>query len=72
LGKEYPHPSGGCVYIFYMTTTATVDELVLGEGEAMHYIKLADLNPPQPYQGHPFTTFAAQAIQGYLATLSNH
>jgi len=68
LGQDFPHPSGGHVYIYYVTTTATVDDLVLGEGEAMHYVKVAELNPSQPYQGYPFTSFTVQALQVYLAT----
>jgi 8-oxo-dGTP pyrophosphatase MutT (NUDIX family) len=71
LGQDFPHPSGGHVYVYYITTNATLDDLVLGEGEAMHYIKIAELNPPQPYLGHPFTTFSAQALQTYLATHTN-
>jgi ADP-ribose pyrophosphatase YjhB (NUDIX family) len=68
LGQEFAHPSGGRVYIYYITTTATLDDLVLGEGEAMHYARIDELNPPQPYQGHPFTSFTSQALQTYLAT----
>lgn len=71
LGQNFDHPSGGRVYIYYMTTTATLDDLVLGEGEAMHYAAVAELDPPQPYQGHPFTHFTAQALQTYLLALRN-
>src|SRR3954467_14619376 len=53
LGQEYPHASGGRTYIYYLTTTATAEDLVLGEGEAMRYIQMADLHLPQPYMGHP-------------------
>ena len=66
LGQTFPHERGGSVYIYYMTTTAMLDDLVLGEGEAMHYAKIAELNPPQPYQGHPFTSLSGLAIQRYL------
>jgi hypothetical protein len=51
-----------------MTTTATLEDLVLGEGETMHFAKVSELNPPQPYLGHPFTTVSGQALQTYLAT----
>jgi 8-oxo-dGTP diphosphatase len=68
LGEDFPHASGGRVYIYYMTTTATLDELVLGEGEAMHYARVAELDPPHPYLGHPFTILSAQALQTYLAS----
>lgn len=68
LGQESPHPSGGRVYIYYLTTTATPDDLILGEGEAMHYIQAADLHLPQPYRGHPFTQLTVQALQIYLET----
>jgi 8-oxo-dGTP diphosphatase len=71
LGQHFDHPSGGRVYIYYMTTTATLDDLVLGEGEAMHYAAVGELDPPQPYQGHPFTHFTAQALQAYLLGLRN-
>jgi 8-oxo-dGTP diphosphatase len=71
LGEDFPHPSGGRVYIFYMNTIATLDDLVLGEGEAMHYAKVSDINPPLPYQGHPFTSFTARALQHYLAKAHN-
>ncbi len=71
LGQDFPHPSGGHVYIYYITTDATLDDLVLGEGEAMLYAKVAGLNPWQTYQGHPFTTFSAQALQTYLTTHAN-
>jgi 8-oxo-dGTP pyrophosphatase MutT (NUDIX family) len=67
LGQTSPHPSGGQVYIYYMTTTATLDEFVLGEGEAMRYALAGELNLPQPYQGYPFTTFTIAALQTYLA-----
>jgi 8-oxo-dGTP diphosphatase len=67
LGEDFPHPSGGHVYIYYLTTTATPDDLVLGEGEAMRYIQMAELNPSQSYLGHPFTSFTAKALQSYLA-----
>lgn len=66
LGQTFPHERGGSIYIFYITTTATLDDLVLGEGEAMHYAKIAELNPPQPYQGRPFTLLSGLAIQTYL------
>lgn len=72
LGEDFAHPSGGRVYIYYLMTTATIDDLVLGEGDAMHYAKIADLNPPQPYQGHPFTPLSCQALQTYLAARSKH
>jgi 8-oxo-dGTP pyrophosphatase MutT (NUDIX family) len=71
LGQEFPHASGGHVYIYYITTHATLDDLVLGEGEAMHYAKISDLNPPLPYLGHPFTTLSAVALETYLATVHN-
>jgi 8-oxo-dGTP diphosphatase len=71
LGQDFPHLSGGRVYIYYMTTTAALDDLVLGEGEAMIYAKAAELDPPQPYLGHPFTTLSALALQTYLAH-TNH
>lgn len=71
LGQDFPHPSGGRVYIYYITTTATLDDLVLGEGEAMHYAQIAELDPMQSYQGHPFTTLSAQALQIYLETHTN-
>jgi 8-oxo-dGTP pyrophosphatase MutT (NUDIX family) len=67
LGQRFPHASGGDVYIYYMTTTATVDDLVLGEGEAMHYIRPDELDPPMPYEGRPFTDLAAKALQTYLS-----
>jgi 8-oxo-dGTP pyrophosphatase MutT (NUDIX family) len=67
LGSEFPHVSGGRVYIYYMVTNATLDDFVLGEGKAMHYARMADLNPPQPYQGYPFTTLSADALRTYLA-----
>jgi ADP-ribose pyrophosphatase YjhB (NUDIX family) len=66
LGHESPLPSAGRMYIYYMTTTATLDDLVLGEGEAMRYVQIADLHPPQPYLGHPFTAATVQALQIYL------
>ena len=66
LGQTFAHERGGKVYIYYMTTTATLDDLVLGEGEAMHYAKITELDPPQPYQGHPFTSLSGTAIQTYL------
>jgi ADP-ribose pyrophosphatase YjhB (NUDIX family) len=71
LGQDLPHISGGRVYIYYMTTTATLDDLVLGEGEAMHYAQIAEINPLLPYRGHPFTTLSAQALQAYLALHNN-
>jgi ADP-ribose pyrophosphatase YjhB (NUDIX family) len=67
LGEDFAHPTGGRVYIYYMTTLATTDDLVLGEGEAMHYAHASELHPPQPYRGHPFTGVAAHALQTYLA-----
>ena len=68
LGQDFIHVSGVRVYIYYMSTTVTPDDLVLGEGEAMHYANAVDLHPPQPYQGYPFTPLTAQALQTYLAT----
>lgn len=68
LGQNFAHVSGGRVYIYYMTTTVTPDDLVLGEGELMHYAHAVDLHPPQPYQGYPFTALTAQALQTYFAT----
>jgi 8-oxo-dGTP diphosphatase len=67
LGWEFPHWSGGQVYIYYMTTDATLDDLVLGEGKAMQYAKAAELNPPQPYQGYPFTSLTTEALRAYFA-----
>lgn len=72
LGQDFPHASGGRVYIYYMTTTATPDDLILGEGELMHYAKIADLMPliddlHYRYQGYPITGVSALALQTYLA-----
>jgi 8-oxo-dGTP pyrophosphatase MutT (NUDIX family) len=72
LGDEFAHPSGGRVYIYYVTTHVTVDDLVLGEGEAMHFARIGDLHLPTPYLGHPFTSISAQALQTYLQTRTNH
>jgi 8-oxo-dGTP diphosphatase len=72
LGDEFAHPSGGRVYIYYVTTDATVDDLVLGEGEAMHFARIDELDIPHPYHGHPFTSISAQALQTYLQTQANH
>lgn len=69
LGEEFPHVSGGRVYVFYMTTTVTTDALVLGEGEQMVYAPHAELNPPQPFRGYPFTGVSAQALASYLAKI---
>lgn len=71
LGQNYPHPSGGQVYIYYVATTATPDDLVLGEGELMRYAQLADLAPLRHdlaahYAGYPFTRVSAEALQTYL------
>ena len=68
LGQNFEHVSGVRVYVYYMTTTVTPEDLVLGEGEAMQYIQAADLNPAQTYQGYPFTPLTAQALQTYLET----
>ena len=68
LGQEFPHASGGRVYIYYVTTDATLDDLVLGEGEAMHYAPIADLNLPHAYLGHPFAALTARALQTYLTS----
>ena len=68
LGQEFAHPSGGRVYIYYMTTTATLDDLVLGEGESMTFAQVDELDVPNGFQGHFFTTVSAQALQTYLAT----
>ena len=70
LEQNVAHPSGGRVYIFHMLLTVTTDDLVLGEGESMQFIKIADLNPPQPYDGHPFTSFTVDALTSFLATRS--
>jgi 8-oxo-dGTP diphosphatase len=66
LGLDFPHPSGGHVYAFYITTEATLEDFVLGEGEAMHYAKIAEIDPSQPYQGHAFTAVSAQILQAFL------
>lgn len=66
LGWEFPHLSGGHIYIYYLTTHATLDDLVLGEGEAMHYARVAEINPSEPYQGHPFTPLTARVLRAYL------
>jgi 8-oxo-dGTP diphosphatase len=71
LGWKFPHPSGGHIYIYHMITAATPDDLVLGEGKAMHYANVAELDPPQPYDGHPFTPFTSEALRAYLATHPN-
>jgi ADP-ribose pyrophosphatase YjhB (NUDIX family) len=67
LGSDFPHVSGGRVYIYYMTTNATLDDFVLGEGKAMHYAKITEINPPQPYRGYPFTSLTTEALRTYLA-----
>lgn len=68
LGFDFPHSSGGHVYIYYMTTDATLEDLVLGEGKAMHYAKVDEIDPSQPYLGHPFTTLTSEALRTYLDT----
>jgi ADP-ribose pyrophosphatase YjhB (NUDIX family) len=68
LGWKVPRTNGGHVYIYYMTTDATLDDLVLGEGKAMHYAKADELNPPQPYQGYPFIPLSSDALRSYLST----
>jgi 8-oxo-dGTP diphosphatase len=72
LGLELAHASGGRVYIYYLTTRATLEDLVLGEGEAMHYASIRDLNPPNFYQGHPFTDLTVRALQAYLQARATH
>jgi hypothetical protein len=68
LGTDFPHHNGGHVYIYYLTTSARVEDLVLGEGQAMHYASIADVNPSQPYRGYPFTPLTARALRTYLET----
>lgn len=72
LGWDFPHPSGGHVYAFHIITQTTLDDLVLGEGEAMHYANIADIDPSQPYKDHAFTTISAQILHAFLATRENH
>jgi hypothetical protein len=54
-----------------MTITSTLEDLVLGEGEAMCFAQVDELNLPHAFQGHLFTTVSAQALQTYLATHTN-
>jgi 8-oxo-dGTP diphosphatase len=72
LGWNFPHHSGGRVYIYHVTTEATLDDLVLGEGKAMHYANASELDPPQPYRGHDFTTYSGQVLRDYLAARLKH
>jgi 8-oxo-dGTP diphosphatase len=72
LGQEFAHAGGGRIHIYYLTTHATLDDLVLGEGEAMHYAAIRELDPPNFYQGHPFTELTTRALQLYLKSRINH
>ncbi|MCC6454102.1 MAG: NUDIX domain-containing protein [Caldilineaceae bacterium] len=71
LGSDFPHAGEGHVYIYYLTTHATLDDLVLGEGQAMYYADLTEIDPSQPYRGHPFTPLTATALRTYLAKRHN-
>ena len=71
LAWNLPHHSGGRVYIYHVITEATLDNLVLGEGKAMHFANALDLDPPQPYRGHYFTAYSSRVLRDYLSTQMN-
>lgn len=52
---------GGTQYIFYIRTQATLDDLVLGEGEAMRFFAAGT------WAGYPLTATLAQIMADHLA-----
>lgn len=61
LVQRNPRPNGGMQYIYHILTNATVDELVLGEGEAMRFFL------PGAWAGKPLASNLAQILADHLA-----